>query len=245
MDRKFIIERQGKEFVLYAGLLDLAHKSGLISIQTAAVRVEPALALFKATVTIAKDGEGAKTYEGHGDATPENVGRNIAPHFIRMAETRAKARALRDALNIGAASLEELGDEDEPAPRQQQRPPAPRASANPHGPPDMDDVEAHHSQGQRVPPPGDTDEAFPGMDVRPVAAPTPINRAPAAGQHQSFDQATPAQVRAIYLIGRDQLGETDEQIDDRSIAMFHKPPPELTKKQASDLITRLKAGRAG
>lgn len=236
MKREFLIERQGKQFVLYAGLLDLAHEKGLVSIQTEAVRLEPGLAVFKATVTM--DQNGAKTYEGHGDATEANVGRNIAPHFIRMAETRAKARALRDALNIGAASLEELGDDDEPAPA---RPQSPRRPP----PPDMDDVEAHHARQQRVPPPGGADEAFPGMDVRPAAAPTPINRAPAAGQHQSFDQATPAQVRAIYLIGRDQLGETDEQIDDRSIAMFHKPVPELTKKQASDLITRFKAGRAG
>lgn len=226
MDPKFLIERQGKSFVLYAGLLDEAHKQGLLSVKTSILQFPSPdngnTCIAHAAVEIEKAVDGGVRvlhFEGVGDANEGNVGRMIAPHAIRMAETRAKARALRDAINVGAAAFEELGDaDDEPAPARPQPPRRPP-------PPDMDDVEAHHA--------------------RPAAAPTPINRAPATGQHQSFDQATPAQVRAIYLIGRDQLGETDEQIDDRSIAMFHKPPPELTKKQASDLITRLKAGRAG
>jgi predicted component of type VI protein secretion system len=54
----------------------------------------------------------ASTFEGLGDANPTNVARAIAPHLIRLAETRAKARSLRDALNSGAA-LEELGPEAE------------------------------------------------------------------------------------------------------------------------------------
>lgn len=117
MKDEFIIQRQGKDFVLYAGLLDEAHTRGLTSIETELLQV-PILngagtgedaAIVKATVTMGNEGR----FDGIGDASPANVGNNIAPHIIRMAETRAKARALRDAINVGVTAFEELGGDDE------------------------------------------------------------------------------------------------------------------------------------
>lgn len=114
MREEYMIERQGKRFVLYAGLLEEAHARGLRSIETELLQVPSPengeLAIARAVVRT-EDGK----YTGIGDASPQNVGRMIAPHIIRMAETRAKARALRDAINVGVASIEELGDDPEPS----------------------------------------------------------------------------------------------------------------------------------
>ena len=53
----------------------------------------------------------AGTQRDMGDATPSNVTKKVAPHFRRVALTRAKSRALRDALNIDMVSVEELGED--------------------------------------------------------------------------------------------------------------------------------------
>ncbi|QYJ15678.1 hypothetical protein Rxycam_01504 [Rubrobacter xylanophilus DSM 9941] len=111
MREEYMIERQGKRFVLYAGLLEEAHARGLRSIETELLQAPSPengeVAIVRAVVRT-EDGK----FSGIGDASPTNVGRHIAPHLIRMAETRAKARALRDAINVGVTAYEELGDEE-------------------------------------------------------------------------------------------------------------------------------------
>ena len=111
-----MITRQGKQYVLFQGLLDEAHTQGLRGIDTELLQVP---GLDNGNVAIVKavcEMEDGRRFSGIGDASPENVGRNIAPHIIRMAETRAKARALRDAVNVGATALEELSEGDDAPP---------------------------------------------------------------------------------------------------------------------------------
>jgi hypothetical protein len=119
MKSEFLIQRNGKIFVLYAGLLDLAHERGLRDIRVELVQAPSAensfVAIAKAIVTVAHNDTFA-IFEEIGDASAANTSKTIAPHIIRMAATRAKARALRDAMNIGVTALEELKGDGESAP---------------------------------------------------------------------------------------------------------------------------------
>src|SRR4028119_1500670 len=103
-----MITRQGKQYVLYQGLLDEAHARDLRGIDTELVQVPTTengnVALVKAVVEMeAADGsEGSRTFSGIGDASPENVGRNIVPHNNRVGETRVNVRGLPHAATAGA-----------------------------------------------------------------------------------------------------------------------------------------------
>lgn len=120
IDDRFIVKLQGKDFVTYEGLLDLAHQKGLKSIKTEIIQIpneeNKGTCIVKA-VCITDEGE----FHGIGDASPASVNRMIVPHLIRMAETRGKARAMRDLTNVGMTAIEELGDDmsNDSAPRRQ------------------------------------------------------------------------------------------------------------------------------
>lgn len=121
LNEEFIIDLQGKSFVTYEGLLDYAHQLGLISIEVEVLQVpnnsNGMIAICKATAKTENE-----TYTDIGDASPTSVTNTLIPHLIRMASTRAKARALRDLTNIGMTAFEELYIDD----NQQKEPPTKR-----------------------------------------------------------------------------------------------------------------------
>lgn len=111
-----------KDVVTYPGLLSKAHDEGLARVKTTLLQIPTdengRTAIAKAVVETSKG-----RFEALGDANPENVNSFIVPHLIRMAETRAKARALRDAVNIGVVSFEELNG-GELSPEEAEAPPS-------------------------------------------------------------------------------------------------------------------------
>lgn len=123
-----------KQVVRYEGLLAKAHEDGLRSIATQLIQAPSKtnndVAIVRAVVVT-----GRGSFEGLGDASPSNVNVRVTGHLLRVAETRAKARALRDAVNVGVVALEELDesedlDEAEPAAKSERAKPASPANAN-------------------------------------------------------------------------------------------------------------------
>src|SRR3972149_2047459 len=95
------------EAVSYQGLLALAHEDGLKRVFTEVVQL-PTKENEKTAVFLAEVETKKGTFRDYGDANPQNVNYKIAPHTIRMASTRTKARAFRDAVDIGVVWAEEL-----------------------------------------------------------------------------------------------------------------------------------------
>ncbi|HEY8363780.1 MAG TPA: hypothetical protein VIK77_13095 [Tissierellaceae bacterium] len=111
VNEKFIINLQGKSYVTYEGLLDLAHQKNLKSLEVEIIQIPTnengMTAICKAVATTDEE-----RFQDIGDASPRSVNTALVPHLIRMASTRAKARVLRDLTNVGMTAIEELSIDD-------------------------------------------------------------------------------------------------------------------------------------
>jgi hypothetical protein len=220
MRDEFMITRQGKQYVLFAGLLDEAHNRGLRGIDTELVQVPTPdngnVAVVKATVEMEGPDEGqGRTFSGIGDASPENVGRNIVPHIIRMAETRAKARALRDAVNVGATALEELSDGDDALPAGY---PPPRVVG---------------AQGRSDTPAGSAPNGRAATNPEPVEDTSQV--APRRGRGGS-GKARKSQIDLLKTLAEELRGENGVA---RLESRIGKPLSELSRAEADEWIDRL------
>lgn len=104
-------ENKWDDLVKFDELLADAHKKGLNRIDTDVIEInlEKKYALFKCTV----EDKNGNVFDAHGDATGDNIdSEKVKKHWIRMAETRAIARALRFMTNNAKCSAEETEDPD-------------------------------------------------------------------------------------------------------------------------------------
>jgi len=134
--------------------------------------------------------------------------------YIEKAETKALGRALA-ALGYGTQFCEDF------------------------------DFSAGHDRPRRSVSPGS--KAAPPLDRRPVVD-APVarpQRAPDGDgpklkvvRDRRIEPATSSQIKAIYSIGRDHH-EAESALDQRCRARYGRPPPELSKRQASEFIDLL------
>lgn len=140
--RHYVINRQGKDFVLYDGLVAGLHavSRGFFVLDTRVEQLPSAAngqtAVCSAQARILDPDQPEVTLRaasGLADASPENVSKMMQTALLRMAETRAKARALRDLLGVKMVSLEEVGP-DGPDAQPERQAEGPSTSYTPRSP---------------------------------------------------------------------------------------------------------------
>ena len=101
-----IVYINGKDAtVTVAGLLMLIHECGIKEINTEIIEHdrESKFCIVQATLKGARG-----VYTGYGDACPQSTNRMVQAHYIRVAESRAIARAARWYLGIGLTASNEI-----------------------------------------------------------------------------------------------------------------------------------------
>jgi len=212
LDDRFIKNIKGKDFVLYAGVLDLATQKGLLKLEVELIQFPTKENGFEAichAVAVGKDGE---VFSDVGDANPNNCAPLIAKHLIRMASTRSKARALRDYCSIDIACLEELESMDDVigsgTPKR-----ATRKKAAPKSKPVVAEKKTEAK----------------------VKQPSPAN---SKSENLAGPQISDAQRRAIFNLSR-RRGISVENLEKMSQERFAVTVEKLKSKEASGFIKEL------
>ena len=240
LDESFIKKIDDKDFVLYAGLLDLAHQKNLVSVDVELIQFPSEenknTAICKATVKTI-DG---KIFSDIGDANPQNCNSKVARHLIRMASTRSKARAFRDMDNIGITALEELGDFNEVigADENRKAPQVAKNNVRKFQKQVKPVINSNKEDGQKV-------EAAPakGTDVnedKSEKAPAKNNKSNGNGNGKSktLPLMSEAQKSALYNLSR-RRGLSLDEIETRSKEKYGLPVEELTSENAGEFIRYL------
>lgn len=107
-DRQFVVTLKGRDYVLYAGVLDAATKAGLRSLTTHVEQIPSADNGNLAVVTARVEFDDGRVFEDVGDCSPQSTTPHLAVAALRLASTRAKGRVLRDGINATAELFDDL-----------------------------------------------------------------------------------------------------------------------------------------
>lgn len=205
------IKQHGKDYVLYEGLLAVAHEryGKKLSIEVEVLQFptdENGMeAICRATVTTS-----IGVFSDIGDANPGNVNKNIAAHLLRMSSTRSKARALRDACDIGTTAFEEIAEEPGERPQKPAR-------------------EARRSPGGQRASSGTSDTGQTG---------TGQVRGSSRGSSEAGAKASPEQRREITELAKEYFDEGLRELQQK--ILHNQPIAKLSPEKADQLIATLK-----
>ena len=243
LDERWITEIEGREFVKYPGLLDLGHQKGISQIEVEVVQLPTKdngyFAVCKASV-VSKTGE---SFVDIGDANPTNCSSKVSKHILRMASTRAIARALRSFTNIGMTCLEELdfnditGNSSESTRQRVSKQSEKRPRVNPTAKEAADTTPA--ATGNDPNPSGDTGNK---SSKKPTEPKEPTQQQPNSEQTKTQGPSVPAiseaQKRAIYNLSR-RRGISVEELGKMALESYGVELGALSSKDASSFIRNL------
>jgi hypothetical protein len=112
ISKEFIVHLKGKDYPVFAGVLDAATKAGLRSLRTTIVQIPSPENGHLAVVMARAEFDDGRVFEDVGDCSPASTSPQLAAAALRLASTRAKGRVLRDSINVGQTMFEELPDLD-------------------------------------------------------------------------------------------------------------------------------------
>ena len=235
LDERFVMEIQGREFVKYSGVLDLAHQKGLQSIQVEVIQFPTKDNGLEAVCKAIVESRHGDMFIEFGDANPKNTNQKIVNHILRMAATRAKARALRDFTNIGMTCLEELADLDEATDEKNDNSRARNAGSRKS----ETSQTAPETKKESAPPVdrGLETESKPNTSSKlQPQQPEPDNES--RGQQKNDIAPSAAQIKAIENLSR-RKGVTSEELDEIAQQRFGAAFQNITGPEASTLIRHL------
>lgn len=252
LDDRFLINIKGKDFVLYAGVLDLATQKGLLKLEVELLQFPSKENGNEAICRSIAESKTGEVFSDIGDANPANCHAMIAKHFIRMASTRAKARALRDMCNIGIAAVEELADFDDvigngAAPKAAAKKASPKTSSKPaNGKPETPKKEPAKAEPAKV----DQKKVAvkeEAQSAKPEGGPGPVHEpeksskteTPVSDEKDTVAvKMSEAQKRAIYNLSR-RRGISVEELEKMATETYGIDLESLSSKDASVFIRNL------
>lgn len=242
LKEEFITDIKGKQFVLYAGVLDLATQRGLLKLEVELLQYPTKDNGREAICRAIAEGKNGEVFSDIGDANPNNCTEKIVKHLIRMASTRAKGRALRDMCNIGIACLEELESLDDVAGSESSkttRKTAPRTTPAPAMGKTPEEKQAPEATGKAP------EEKKPGKEtISPPAEKANSkekDKPPKAAKEKDPQDAplmSEAQKRAIHNLSR-RRGVSVDSLEKLVMEDFGTTLEKLSSADASALIREL------